>query len=78
MVRRLSRGATAVNTRPAAYERYTDWIDRMTGTRLTAQKHCHNYYYSPTGRNVTQFPMTQTVYALCTRLLPIVGVKTIR
>lgn len=78
MVRRLARGAEAVEVRRPAYEWYVAWIDKMADKRLTAQRHCHNYYFSPSGRNVTQFPMSHLTYSLATKLLPPLGVRSIR
>jgi cation diffusion facilitator CzcD-associated flavoprotein CzcO len=75
-IKRLRRGATSVDTRIGAFERYVKWIDSLAGKHLTGQRMCHNYYHSPSGRNVTQLTLSHPQYAVATWILPIVGWRT--
>jgi cation diffusion facilitator CzcD-associated flavoprotein CzcO len=79
MARRLARrgeGAT-VQTRPRIARQYDSWVQRAIKTRRNAfESGCHNYYYSLSGENVTEWPYGHSIYALATRILPEVGFKT--
>jgi cation diffusion facilitator CzcD-associated flavoprotein CzcO len=77
MVGRLAAGATTIETRSEAYERYNRWLDRLSGERLAPPGTCHNYYYAG-GRNVTQFPLSSTAYRFVTLALPYVGIRAKR
>ncbi len=75
-IRRVLRGrATLVDTRPAALDRYVRWLDRQLRVHASAMDspQCHNYYHSPSGANVTQWPRTHIVYYLLCRILPRFG-----
>jgi cation diffusion facilitator CzcD-associated flavoprotein CzcO len=68
------RGKRVVDTRPQALIRYNRWIDKQLTTHASAMESgCHNYYHSATGRNVTQWPRTHSVYYAVTKLLPPFG-----
>ncbi|GAA1850420.1 NAD(P)/FAD-dependent oxidoreductase [Pseudonocardia ailaonensis] len=75
MVRRLARGSGPLEVSREAYELYNLWLDRFSAKRLTVQRHCHNYYYSATGRNVTQWPGSHLQFRLVTWLLPKIGIR---
>jgi cation diffusion facilitator CzcD-associated flavoprotein CzcO len=79
-IRRLERGrGRSVDTSPAAAERFIAWIDRRMATSASAMNAgCHNYYHDPAGHNVTQWPAGHTTYALATKLLSRLGLRTAR
>lgn len=57
------RGLKSVDTRPEQMERYVRWIDEQNGERWSAlATGCNNYYFSSTGRNVTQWPLSHLRY----------------
>lgn len=63
-----------VDTRPAAMDRYLRWLDRQFGKRASAMEAgCNNYYHSPSGANVTQWPRTHLAYYLLSRTAARVG-----
>jgi cation diffusion facilitator CzcD-associated flavoprotein CzcO len=72
VVRRLARDRDlTVDTRADVAGRYDRWLQGQIGRRLSAlASGCGNYYHSATGRNVTQWPRSHTVYLALTRLLP--------
>jgi cation diffusion facilitator CzcD-associated flavoprotein CzcO len=73
-VRRIHRRHAAVDTRPAALDRYVRWVDRQIATHASAMEaNCTNYYHAPTGRNVTQWPRTHAWYYLVTKMLSPLG-----
>lgn len=77
-VRRLARART-VDTSPAAAKRFVDWIDRRMATSASAMNAgCHNYYHDPAGHNVTQWPAGHLAYALATKLVSRLGLRTAR
>ena len=67
-VRRMRRrGVTAVEVRPGFYDTYNRWIQRkMDGTAWTVS---NNYYKSPSGRIVTQWPYGALFYGALTKVL---------
>lgn len=73
----LRRGVLAIDTRQAIHDRYIEWIDGLADKHLAGQRMCHNYYHSPSGRNVTQLTLSHSQYGLATWLLPLVGLKFI-
>jgi cation diffusion facilitator CzcD-associated flavoprotein CzcO len=77
MVRRLARGSGPLEVSRGAYELYNLWLDHYSSTRLTVQRRCHNYYFSATGRNVTQWPGSHLLFRLVTRVLPAFGIKEV-
>lgn len=77
-MKRIRRGAVAVDTRQFAFDRYIRWIDGLADKHLHGQRMCHNYYHSPSGRNVTQLTLSHPQFAVVTRLFPPFGLKSIR
>jgi cation diffusion facilitator CzcD-associated flavoprotein CzcO len=75
VARRLSRGRRqVVDTRPAISGRYNGWVQAGIARKLTAlTAGCHNYYFTDTGRNVTQWPHSHITYRLAIRLLSRIG-----
>lgn len=77
-IRRLSR-RRVVDTSPEAAGRFVRWIDRRMATSASAMNAgCHNYYHDPAGHNVTQWPAGHFTYAVATRLLSRLGLRTER
>ncbi len=67
-VRRLARGRiTATEVRRRPYEIYNRWIQRSMSK--TAWAMANNYYTSPSGRVVTQWPYGSLAYGALTTLL---------
>lgn len=77
-VRRMESGRwPAVDTDPAAQSRYVRWIDRRIATHASAMEAgCNNYYHSPSGANITQWPGTHLQYLLLTRTLSRFGLRS--
>jgi cation diffusion facilitator CzcD-associated flavoprotein CzcO len=70
----LRKGAKHVDTRPGALDRYVRWLDRQLAGHASAMAAgCNNYYLSPSGANVTQWPRTHPIYYLLCRTLPRFG-----
>ena len=62
-MRRLERGARAVDTSPEATRRYVEWIDRELASATSAKDSgCHNYFTDERGHIVTEWPRTQLVF----------------
>jgi cation diffusion facilitator CzcD-associated flavoprotein CzcO len=80
MIRRIARRrGTVIDTRLAMARRYDRWIQKAIRKRRGAfAAGCHNYYYSATGKNVTQWPFSHMAYALATKILPVFGLVTTR
>lgn len=56
-----------VEVRPAYYERYNRWMQgKMDGTAWVVS---NNYYKSPSGRIVTQWPYGALVYGVMAKVL---------
>jgi cation diffusion facilitator CzcD-associated flavoprotein CzcO len=73
-IKRLGRGGiTAIEVRRLFYERYNWWLQRQMGR--TAWVMSNNYYKSPSGRIVTQWPYGVTLYGALTKLLGRVSEK---
>jgi cation diffusion facilitator CzcD-associated flavoprotein CzcO len=66
-IRRLRKGAATVEVRPWFYHRYNQWV--QAAIAKTAWVQSNNYYKSPSGRVVTQWPYGAVIYALVTKLL---------
>ncbi len=68
VVKRMTRqGVTAVEVRRSFYERYNRWIDaKMDGTAWVVS---NNYYKSPTGRIVTQWPFGAFFYGVLAKTI---------
>ena len=59
-------GVTAVEVRPAFDRWWNRWLQRqMRGTSWTMSK---NYFTAPTGKVVTQWPLSCTVYRVLTKV----------
>lgn len=66
----------AVEVRPRFYRRYNQWIQGAIAK--TAWVQSNNYYKSPSGRVVTQWPYGAIVYAAVTKVLGRPSEKVIR
>jgi len=65
--RMIRRGQTAFEVRPKFYDTYNRWLQRkMDGTAWTVS---NNYYKSPSGRIVTQWPFGALFYGALTKVL---------
>ncbi|MBV8385825.1 MAG: NAD(P)/FAD-dependent oxidoreductase, partial [Acidimicrobiia bacterium] len=74
--RMIRTGATAIEVRPAFEAAWWRWLQsRMEGTSWTMTD---NYFKSPTGKVVTQFPYSNLVYRLMTKALGRISEKTWR
>jgi cation diffusion facilitator CzcD-associated flavoprotein CzcO len=64
VARRMQRrGLKSVDTDPESMDKYVEWIDRQNGERWSAlATGCNNYFFSATGRNVTQWPLSHLRY----------------
>ena len=60
-------GARQVDVRPSFYRRYNVWLQKKL--RGTVFQTANNYFKSPTGRVVTQWPLTSFDYWFLSRLL---------
>lgn len=59
-----------VDTSEADMERWVSWIDGRNHKQQSAGfTECTNYYFSPSGRNVTQWPSSWLQYTVLLRLL---------
>jgi cation diffusion facilitator CzcD-associated flavoprotein CzcO len=77
-IRRLGK-RRSIDTSPAAARKFVEWIDRRMATSASAMNSgCHNYYHDPAGHNVTQWPAGHFAYALATRLVSRLGLRTAR
>jgi hypothetical protein len=57
---------TAIEVRPSFEARWYRWLQsKMQGTSWTMS---NNYFTSPTGKVVTQWPYGNWIYTVCTRL----------
>jgi cation diffusion facilitator CzcD-associated flavoprotein CzcO len=75
-VRRLEFGAAYVDTDERVQRRYVAWIDDQIARKASAMEAgCRNYYHSPGGANITQWPGTHLKYLLVTRLLARIGIR---
>jgi cation diffusion facilitator CzcD-associated flavoprotein CzcO len=76
-VKRMQRtGVTAIEVRPSFEARWYAWLQsKMDGTSWTMS---NNYFTSPTGKVVTQWPVGNQTYVVMTRLLRRVSEKSMR
>jgi hypothetical protein len=76
-VKRISRGhVSAIEVRPRFDEMWTRWLQsRVEGTSWTMS---NNYFKSPTGKVVTQWPYGNLQYRLMTKLLGPISESTRR
>jgi cation diffusion facilitator CzcD-associated flavoprotein CzcO len=78
-VRRVTPGATVIETRGRVAEVYDAWVQRRLKRRSDVfDAGCHNYYRAASGKNVTQLPMKAPTYLVATRVLKWVGWKVDR
>lgn len=76
-VRRLELGTDYVDTDERAQRRYVAWIDDQIARKASAMESgCRNYYHSPGGANVTQWPGSHLKYLVVTRLLDRWGIRS--
>jgi cation diffusion facilitator CzcD-associated flavoprotein CzcO len=69
-VRGLRGGREVIETRAGLATRYDRWVQKRIATELSVLgTGCTNYYVTPSGKNVTQWPGTHTRYLLVTRAL---------
>lgn len=75
--KRMNRwGYTVVDTEKSAESSFTEWVDKRNHVNWGATfAGCHNYYMSPSGRNVTQYPEGQINYWWRTRLMHHTGLQ---
>jgi cation diffusion facilitator CzcD-associated flavoprotein CzcO len=77
-VRRLERGAACVDTDPRVQRRYVAWIDGQIARKASAMESgCRNYYHSPGGHNITQWPGAHLKYLVVTKLLSRIGIRAV-
>jgi cation diffusion facilitator CzcD-associated flavoprotein CzcO len=77
-VRRLERGAACVDTDPRMQRRYVAWIDGQIARKASAMESgCRNYYHSPGGHNITQWPGAHLKYLVITKLLSRIGIREV-
>ena len=72
ILRRLERRrGTAIDTRPAALDRYVRWLDAANTKHMSARyTGCTNYDFAPSGRAVLLWPRSGAHYGAMTRILP--------
>ncbi len=77
-VRRLESGPGYVDTDERIQQRYVRWIDSQIARKASAMESgCRNYYHSPGGKNITQWPGAHLKYLVVTRLLHRIGIRRI-
>lgn len=76
-VRKLERGRwRTAETDERAKRMYVRWIDGQIVKRASAMEAgCNNYYHTPEGRNVTQWPGSHLKYLLITKVLSRLGLR---
>ena len=76
-IRRMRRErVTAIEVRPGFEARWHRWLQsKMVGTSWTRTR---NYFTSPTGRVVTQWPYGNLMYRALTKLLGRISERTSR
>jgi cation diffusion facilitator CzcD-associated flavoprotein CzcO len=75
--KRIRRGPAALDTRRRALDLYVRWIDAQNTKRLSGQEVCHTYYFSPSGRNVTQLSISKYTFMFLARVLPWLGIRPV-
>ncbi|PZG46291.1 4-hydroxyacetophenone monooxygenase [Spongiactinospora gelatinilytica] len=74
VARMRRRRVRAVDTKPAALDRWVRWVDEQLHKNASAMEaNCTNYYHSKSGRNVTQWPKPHGEYYLLSKVLPYFG-----
>ena len=75
-VRRLELGSGYLDTDERIQRRYVTWIDdQITRKAGAMESGCRNYYHSPNGANITQWPGSHLKYLLVTKLLHRIGIR---
>jgi cation diffusion facilitator CzcD-associated flavoprotein CzcO len=70
VVKRMRRWRlTTVEVKPAVHRRFNAWLDRENAKRAWGADDCHNYFTSPSGRIITQWPGSMTLYWFTARVL---------
>ena len=67
------RGATSVEVRASAHARFNRWLQRQM--RGSVWETANNYYKSPSGRVVTQWPDSPTKYWMMTKFVAPLAVR---
>jgi cation diffusion facilitator CzcD-associated flavoprotein CzcO len=77
LVKRLRRSnSSAFRTRRDMARRVDDWTQKqLAKRRKVAFAGCHNYNLAPTGRNVSQWPLSHYVYGLLVKMTVPLGVR---
>jgi cation diffusion facilitator CzcD-associated flavoprotein CzcO len=74
--RMAARRVGTVDTRRAVATSYDRWVQRSIRSRRDANESgCHNYFHSPSGKNVTQWPYSAYTYDLVVRGLSHIGLS---
>ena len=77
-VRWLERHDGYIDTTAEAQRRYVEWIDkRLEGKASAMEASCHNYYHTPDGKNVTQWPGSHVLYLAMTKLVSRRGLRRV-
>lgn len=77
-VRRMHRRRVSeVEVRPLAHRMFNRWLDRAN-SKMAWGSGCNNYFAAPTGRVVTQWPGSMTLYWLMARVLNRVATTSVR
>lgn len=63
----MRRGGSPVEVKRAAYDRYNRWVDRRMANTVWTK--ANNYFKTPSGRIVTQFPEGLPLYWALTKFL---------
>lgn len=76
LVRRLRRrGPASFDTRHRLAAFVDRWVQAQIEVHMNAETAgCHNYFHAPSGKNVTQWPLSHTVYRVALRLLSRVAI----
>lgn len=76
-VRRLERGrCSTVDTRARLAAVVDRWVQRKIRVKMSSETAgCHNYFHAPSGKNVTQWPLSHTAYRFALRALAPVALK---
>ena len=77
VIRRMQRRSLIeAEVRPTAYRHFNRWLDRANA-EMAWQAGCNNYFAAPSGRVVTQWPGTMTLYWLMARTLNRVAMTSV-
>jgi cation diffusion facilitator CzcD-associated flavoprotein CzcO len=73
IARMARRGRAAVEVREGAFASYNAWLQRRLSKTVWCQ--AQNYFQAPTGKVVSQWPLSATVYILALRLAERLAVR---